>query len=202
MRRLHSLLTLFFGAALLLTLPACDSSSDGGGDGGGGGNGGGNGGGGNGSSIGTVSVTVSGDYEESFSGSAFFTVDDDDDFSLGLIGGTIFQTGTSQVVAFGRSGGRPANGDYSFGNDSGDFDGGYTDLENTNGNPLNATFIEAEDGTVTITSSSDDRVAGSFSFTGTVISATNPTGSGTATVMGTFTADFIDPDDAPDTGGL
>jgi len=175
----HVSLRLFFGLLLALTFTACDSDGD---DGDGNGNG-------NGSTIGDAEVMVTGAISDSFSGSALFGVDDDGEgFGLALFEGNLVGgIPSGAIVSFGRQEGRPAEGIYSFGEDTGNmfFAGAYaTDFSDITG----ATFVASESGTITITSSSSDRVAGSFTFTG---QAANISGElGEATVSGTFDADF------------
>src|SRR5690606_9144513 len=118
--------------------------------------------------IGNASVTVSGDIEATFSGgNAFFFVDDEDDdlgFGIGLFSGAITNPTAGQSVGFGRDGGRPAPGTYAIdAEDAGvEFTGGYVNYEGTGGDPTGATVVVAQTGTLTITSSSNDRVVGSF----------------------------------------
>lgn len=173
---------LFLSLLLALTFTSCDSDDNGDGDGNGNGNGG--------TVVGDADVNVSGALDSSFSGSAVFGVDEDNtSFSLALFEGG-FVTGTTptgELVAIGRDGGRPDEGTYDLGvtDNQVTFVGAYV---SSLSDPTGATFVSSESGTLTITSSSSDRVAGSFSFTGQAISGTGSVGE--VTVSGTFDADF------------
>ena len=175
---------LFLSLLLALTFTSCDSDDNG--DGNGNGNGNGNGG----TVVGDADVNVSGALDSSFSGSAVFGVDEDNtSFSLALFEGG-FVTGTTptgELVAIGRDGGRPDVGTYDLGvtDNQVTFVGAYI---SSLSNPTGATFVSSESGTLTITSSSSDRIAGSFSFMGQAISGTGTVGE--ATVSGTFDAEF------------
>ncbi len=170
------LVTLF----LLLPLAACDSNDgDGDGDGGGGG------------SIGSASITVSGGISSSFDGSAAFGVaEDGTSFSIGIFEGALPTSGnvTGELIGIGRNGDRPAVGTYAFNptTTGADFVGAYiSDVAN----PTSGSFVSSASGTLTITSSSSDRVAGSFSFSGQGLSGTGGP-LGTVTVSGDFSAEF------------
>jgi hypothetical protein len=176
---------LLFTLLLVLPLAACDSDSDGDGDGDGGGNG---------PNIGSSTVTVTGDVQASYSGSAFFTVDPDDsdvDFGLALFEGAITTAGQGRFVAIGGEGSRPAVGSYPLDTGSSVYGGAYADFTDQ----TNFRSVVAESGTLTITSSSSDRIAGSISFTGSVVTQSGI--GGTASVEATFNAEFVDPDNAP-----
>ena len=177
---------LLFTLLLVLPITACDSDGDGDGDGNG-----------NGTNIGSSSITVSGGVSSSFDGSAVFGVaEDGSSFSIGIFEGALPTAGNlnGELVAFGRSeGGRPATGTYSFSPSDMDFAGGYvSDFANT----TSGTFVPASSGTLRITSSSSDRVAGSFTFSGQAISGGGPAGA--VTVEGTFSAEFAT--NVPSTG--
>jgi len=176
---------LLFTLLFALTFTACDSGD---GDGDGNGNGNGNG---NGATIGSSSVTVSGGITDSFSGSAAFGVSEDGDgFSLALFEGGLPTSGTfsGAVVAIGRSGDRPEEGTYQFGVSGDAFAGVYASMVSTT-NPTGGMFVSSISGTLEITSSSSDEVAGSFSFTGQGLSGTGGQ-LGEVTVQGSFSADF------------
>ncbi|MEP0548731.1 MAG: hypothetical protein ABJF88_17480 [Rhodothermales bacterium] len=178
---------LLFTLLLVLPLAACDSDGDGDGDGDGNGNG---------TNIGSSSVTVSGGFSSSFDGSAVFGVaEDGSSFSIGIFEGALPTSGNlnGELVAFGRNGDRPSPGTYSFDPSDMDFTAAYvSDFANT----TSGTFLGSSSGTLTITSSSSDRVAGSFTFTGQAISGGGPVGA--VTVAGTFSAEFAT--NVPSTG--
>jgi hypothetical protein len=172
--------TLLFSLLLIFTFTACDSDGD---DGDGNGNG-------NGNTVGDSEVMVSGAVTDSFSGGAIFGADDDgSDFGLALFEGNLATGGlpSGAFVAFAREEGLPPEGTYALGEEDGDMviSGGYaSDFSGI----IGATIVASESGTITITSSSSDRIAGSFSFTGP---AENSSGElGEATVSGTFDADL------------
>lgn len=174
MPRFFATLLLCFA---LLPLTACDSDSDGDGDGNGGG------------TIGNASVTVSGAFSDSFTGNAAFGVDEDGSgFSLALFEGSLTGGTTSGgLVAIGRTGSRPGEGTFQITASVAamDFAAGYaSDFSNATG----GTFVGSATGTLTITSSSSERVAGSFTFTGQAASISGPVGE--VTVQGTFSADL------------
>lgn len=177
---------LFLSLLLALTFTACDSDENGDGNG--------NGGGGD---VGNVSVTLSGGVDGSFSGNAFFVIDEDDevDFAIGLFSGAITNPNAGEIVVLGRDGDRPGPGTYTIDAEASEanFFGAY--VENL-GNFASATLVSAQSGTLEITSSSSDEVSGTFSFTGQAF-----TGSGTqlgeTTVSGQFTAEFIDQGNVP-----
>ena len=169
---------------LFLTLPiaACDSGSDDDDDGGGSGN------------IGSATVTVTGGIQDSYNGSAFFSVDPDDgdiDFVLAIFDGTITTAGTGRLIAIGGMSDRPAVGEYPLNTGTSLYGGAYVDLTSQ----TNFVSVPATSGTLTIASSSSDRITGSLSFSGMSVSQTGS--GGTATVEATFDAQFVDPDTAP-----
>lgn len=178
LRRLPALLLCL----LTLSFTACDSDSDG--------DGGGNGGGGGGSTIGSASVTVSGAFTSSFSGNAAFGVNEDgSSFSLVLFEGNVTAgVPTGEFAGLGRSGDRPTEGVYQIGGSASAmvFSGAYGSDASA---PTSGTFVVPSSGTLTITSSSGERVAGSFTFTGQAFTGTGGM-LGTATVEGTFSAEL------------
>ena len=173
---LRSLATLLL-CFILLPLAACDSDSDGDGDG-------------NGGTIGSANVTVSGAFSDSFSGNAAFGVGEDGNgFSLALFEGRLTTGGTTSggLVGIGRTAGRPGEGTFQItaSGSAMDFAGAYaSDFSNASG----GTFVGSATGALTITSSSSERVAGSFTFTGQAASTSGPVGE--VTVQGTFSADL------------
>lgn len=172
---------LLFTLLLVLPIAACDSDGDGDGNG-------------NGGNIGSATVTVTGDVQDSYSGSAFFTVDPDDtdiDFGLALFDGAIATAGQGRFVAIGGEGDRPAAGTYPLNTGTSVYGGAYANFTSQ----TNFRSVVAESGTLTITTSSSTRLAGSISFTGSVVTQTGT--SGTASVEATFDAEFVDPDTAP-----
>jgi hypothetical protein len=183
---------LFFSLLLAFTFAACDSADE---DGNGDGNGNGNGG----SLIGESNVTITGDIESSFSGSAIFinSDDNDGDFTIALFEGTLDFEGTfeqftlpiDRVVGFAYEGDRPAEGDYQISSlpTESIFEGVYIHESDP------GSFALATSGTLTITSSSSDRLVGSFRFTGPVFTDTGT--QDTATVEGTFDADLVEESD-------
>lgn len=181
LRRISPLLLCLVFA---FTFVACDSGDD---------DDGGNGGPG---SIGSSNVTVSGAFSDSFSGSAAFGVaEDGSSFSLAIFEGGFPTTGAfgGAVIGIGRDGGRPGEGTYPLDASSSGFGAGYaSDIGVTTG----GTFVGNETGTLTITSSSSDRIVGSFTFTGPGSSLSGPLGD--ATVEGSFSAEFVS--DVPSTG--
>ncbi len=174
LRRLPALLLCL----LTLSFTACDSDNGGDGDGNGGG------------TIGSANVTVSGAFSDSFSGNAAFGVGEDGNgFSLALFEGSLTTGGTTSggLVAIGRTAGRPGEGMFPItaSGSAMDFGAGYaSDFSNTTG----GMFVGSATGTLTITASSSDRVAGSFTFTGEAASISGPLGE--VTVSGTFSADL------------
>ncbi|MEP0548857.1 MAG: hypothetical protein ABJF88_18125 [Rhodothermales bacterium] len=179
MPRFFATLLLCF---VLLPFAACDSNSDGDGNGNGNGNGG--------STIGSSNVTVSGAFSDSFSGNAAFGVGEDgSSFSLALFEGNLTAGGTTSggLVGIGRNEGRPGEGTFQItaSGSAMDFAAAYiSDFSNTTG----GMFVGSATGTLTITSSTSGRVAGSFTFTGQAASTSGPLGE--VTVQGTFTADL------------
>lgn len=176
---LYALFSLF----LILSFAACDSADDGDGDGNGGG------------VLGDANVTIDGDVEGSLSGSAVFGMDaPNNNFGIALFEGDFIATPTGEFVFIGYEGGRPGEGEYQISNDESDsvFVGVYTSDAS---NPTGGTLISAQNGTLTITSSSSDRVVGSFTFTGPVFSGTGT--QGTATVAGSFDAELVEESDFP-----
>lgn len=175
--------------SLLLVLPFAACDSDGDDDGNGNGNG----------DIGDADVTISGDVEGSFSGNAYFVDDsnEDVDFAIGLFSGSITTPNTGQIVVLGLDGDRPDEGTYEIGADEDDTTLSGVYLDYTDG-ATSATLVIAQSGTLTISSSSSDRVVGTFTFTGQATSG--GAGSlGTATVTGSFTAEFIEDVTVPTT---
>lgn len=201
--RLPSFLRFLLVLPLALALAACDSNDGGGGPGGGGpGGDDGPGGGLPGGTLGesSVSVTEAGPFNSSFTGGAFFVFDDeaeDDEevFSIVLYAGSLMSpTQTFQeMVVINWVGNRPGTGTYPFtldASDGGAFGGYVKPVESM---PVS---IAAEEGTVTITSSSTSRVEGSFTFSGPIGGAGG--GQETGTVTGTFKAALFAPFNFPD----
>lgn len=191
-----SLLTFFLMFGFAITSPVvfmgCDSDSTEDGDGGGGG------GGGPAPGPGEARVAISGAASGSFTGDAFFTTDFDDTgegFAIVLFDGSVVTL--SDFVVFGNLGDRPAPGEYdiSLFNPGGFFAYyfGFTSAEVSIG-------LFAESGTLTITSSSSERVVGAFSFTGP---ATDGDGMeiGAVTVSGSFSAVFVEDGEVPTARG-
>jgi hypothetical protein len=184
---------LFLSLLFAFTFTACDSDGD---DDNGNGNGNG--------TVGDASVTVSGDLTDSFSGNAFFLVDENNgelDFALVLSSGAITSPNQGRFVALQREGDRPVPGTYTIDTDDGTevtFNGGYLNFEESPGEISGALFVSADSGTLEITSSSADRVVGTFTFTGQVVDLSNPTDtSRTATVQGQFEAQLVEEGDVP-----
>lgn len=175
---LHALLSLF----LALSFTACDSAEEDGG-----------------SVIGDADVTIRGDLEGSLSGSAVFGTDPDDpndNFGIAIFEGELATTPTGEFIVMSYDGGRPGEGTYQISSTSTEsiFFGVYTTDAS---NPTGGSIVSATSGTLMITSSSSDRVAGSFTFTGPVFSGTGT--QGTATVEGTFDAELVEESDFPTT---
>lgn len=174
LRRLPALLLCF----TLLPLTACDSDGDGDGDGNGGG------------TIGNASVTVSGAFASSFSGNAVFGADGSS-FSMAFFEGSVTAgVPTGEFAGLGRGGDRPGEGTFQIGGSASAtmFSGFYGSDASA---PTSGTFVVPSSGTLTISSSSSDRVAGSFTFTGQAFTGAGGM-LGTATVEGTFSAEFAD----------
>lgn len=187
MRRFSLLPALLLSVALTFSLTACDSNDDDNDNGGG-------------TNVGNSSVTVTGDITDSFSGNAYFVVDEEDEdvnFAIALISGAITNPNSGQVVALGRDGGRPGTGTYTIDTEgtNTDFHGGYTNYEDES----DFSGVVADSGTLQITSSSASRIVGTFTFTGRAIDSDAPMDTTrTATVEGDFEAEFIDTDNVPD----
>ncbi|MEO1630931.1 MAG: hypothetical protein AAFU38_09150 [Bacteroidota bacterium] len=158
--------------------------------------GGGGNGGGNGNATGTVQV--GNDSATDIAGSAYGVLASDGEFGIIIFDGAYELFGTAQVSAYtvlaqDSPSGIPARGTYSIG-DSDGYLGGYADID---GNDfLNATFIDAESGTLTVTSSSSDRIVGTYQFTGELFRGQST--QGTTTVSGSFDAPIFREDDFPD----
>ncbi|HEX7070943.1 MAG TPA: hypothetical protein VF190_09065 [Rhodothermales bacterium] len=168
----HILILLCFVAGSAL-LAGCDSGGD---DGNGDGNGNGNG---NGNSTFEVQITGEG-IDESFEGTAVWGTGEDpetgeDAFVLVMVAGT---GTTSNAVYFYRASDRPGEGTYELVDIQGEVLDGFQAIAF-----LNNVIFGATGGTLTISSSSSSRVAGSFSFP-----AINPVNQAEVTVEGTFNA--------------
>jgi hypothetical protein len=177
MRRL--LFNFLLGTVLVLSFSACDSGGNDGGDDGGENN------------VFTANITITGDVEDSFSGFAAFAEDGDGNggFLIFIYQGEFSVVPNGRIVAVGHDTASPSEGSFSINDD--EFYGTYaSDLGSVSG-----TYISSDSGTLTISSSSSDRLSGSFSFTGELVQNTSV--QGTATVSGTFTADHLAPGDIP-----
>lgn len=172
-------------AALLLLAAACGSDkSTGPGNGGNGGNGGGNGG------TSSFNVTITGDLEGAFAGTAHFASLNDPDM------GQAFQLvmhesngGTGQII-LAASGARPGNGSYNVVDiyNGGDVNQGEFMAIALDGDPNDPSGIFfSTGGSVTISSSSSGTVKGSFQFDAIGFINDDPTELG-ITMSGTFTA--------------
>jgi len=196
MNRLSFLPALLLGLALTLSLTACDSSNDDDDDGGGGGGGG---------NFGSYSATLGGDLSGSISGNAFFSVVTDEDlpggkaFVLWLIDGTLSGTTTTgEYIYFARYSDRPGTGSHPIGQDveeGGDVAVGYFNLQNQSAGVM----LAGESGTLTLTTSSPDRVARPFTFTGTGLAMRNQQAPQqiTGSINGTLDAVFVNPNTVP-----
>ena len=140
--------------------------------------------------------TISGDFSGSFSGNGYFA-SDSEEFDILLFSGNLdAYTENGEFVFFGR-GNRsvPGEGTYSvedvlpilLGGDDipgSDFVAFYKGPGSPEGGSTR--YIFSESGEVRITSSSADRIQGTYTFTGPSGSILTPTGS--STISGTFTA--------------
>ncbi len=126
---------------------------------------------GGGDDLGSLSATVSGDVSDSFSGEGFFAMDEDEDTWGIYMGGT---DEDDSAVWFWGNGGQPGTGTHTL-TLEGETGGWYVNGETGD-------FYYAESGTLTITTSNGNRVAGSFDFTASDL------GEGEVTVEGTFSA--------------
>lgn len=199
MRRFSLLPALLLSTALVFSLAACDSNDDD--------DNGGPGGGGN---LGSYSATLGGDLSGSISGNAFFSVVDDEDvpggraFVLVLFDGPVSEAGTSgRLLGFVRMGDRPGTGQYPIAAEDPETSNAviasYLDFRNE----AAGVFFSGESGTFTVTTSSSNRVAGSFTFTGSGFDMSNPQDSQeiNGSISGTFDAVYVNPDTVP-TGGF
>lgn len=200
--RLSSLLRLLLVLPLALALAACDSNDDTGGGGGpgggdpGGGDPGGNGPGGSLIGQSTVQVTEAGPANASFTGGAFFQVHDREGepfFQLDLYSAATAESesGLSERVRLYGYSERLGTGTYPL-NDPSEGRRIFASYTYMGPDPADYINISAHEGTLTITSSSDSRLEGSFTFTGSV-SIDQETG----TVTGSFEAPFLAPDELP-----
>jgi hypothetical protein len=141
---------------------------------------------GNGDGNGATSskVTVSGGVTATYEGTAGFAgaenTEDGTSF-FAIAGGEEAEESTNAFMFVRDNSARPGTGDYVIG-DSDENENVFGGIVTT-GDWL----IGAESGTLKITSSSSDRIKGTFSFTGTAISAENTDGV-EVTVTGTFDA--------------
>ncbi len=196
MHRLSFLPALLLGLALTLSLTACDSSDDDDD------NGGGPGGGGN---LGSYSATLGGDLSGSISGNAFFSVVEDEEvpggrvFVLWLIDGPLSGTSaTGEYVSFVRYSDRPGTGAHPIGQDLEDGDDTIAAYFNMQNQSAGVMFV-SESGALTLTTSSSNRVAGSFTFTGTGFDMSNQQEPQqiTGSINGTFDAVYVNPGTVP-----
>ena len=180
--RLHRILSRgVLACALAFSLTACDSNDDDNDDDGGSGN--------------TATGTISGDFSGSFSGNGYFG-SDEEEFDIVLFDGNLTAyTENGEYIIFGRDNqSRPGEGTYSiedvFADDLPGSD--FIAVYKGPGSPEGAStrYVFSESGEVRITSSSADRIVGTYTFTG-------PSGSlqdiisedtGSSTVSGSFTA--------------
>jgi hypothetical protein len=172
----HLILSLLFA----LTFTSCDSDEDGDGNGGG--------------TVGEGQVTVTGDIDRSFSGSAVFGAYPEGGFEIALFEGSSAENPTGQFLTLGSDGGVPDEGTYDI-NDLGTGDTVFGVYQTDTSSSSGFISVFAESGTLTITSSSSDRLVGSFSFEGSLFSENGT--QGTARVEGTFNAIFVDVNDLP-----
>ncbi|NNF03664.1 MAG: hypothetical protein HKN17_04275 [Rhodothermales bacterium] len=179
MWRLISNLCLAF--ILVTSFSACDSGNGDDGDDGG-----------NGGNLFQANITISGDVQDSFSGFAAFAEDGDGDggFIIFIYQGEFSVVPSGRIVAVGHDTASPGQGTFTINEE--DYYGAYaSDLSSV----TTGTFISGDSGQLNITSSSSDRLSGSFSFTGEVVQ--NAAVQGTATVSGTFTAEQFSPGEIP-----
>lgn len=161
MRR-HTFVRSMFLLATAVVFSACGDDDD-------------NGTGPGGNELGSMSATVTGDVSESFSGTAFYSGDEVDGWGIYMGGEDETDSG---VWIVGQEGARPTTGTHQLSMD-GDVGGFYWQGSSE-------VFYFAEGGTVHITTSNSDRVAGTFEFTGSDLEG------GSVVVEGTFNAPNID----------
>ena len=155
--------------------------------------------------------TISGDLSGSFSGNGYFGVVEEEgesEFDIVLFDGNLdAYTENGEFIAFGRgNASRPGEGTYSIEDVFSDDDLPESDfiaLYKSPGAPEGGStrYILSESGEIRITSSSADRLQGTYTFTGPSGSLQDifTGGAGSATVRGSFVA-FRD-DDVPSGAG-
>ncbi|MEM6782383.1 MAG: hypothetical protein AAF624_01425 [Bacteroidota bacterium] len=146
----------------------------------------------------TGTVQVGNDAAADITGNAYAVLTSNGEFGLIIFDGAYETFGTAEVAAYTviareSQSGIPDRGSYPISESSG-FMGLYANLDASNF--LNSTFINAEVGTLSITSSSSSRVVGTYTFSGELIQG--QTTNGTTTVSGSFDAPIFEEDDFPD----
>lgn len=183
-------LRLLSVALVALALVGCDSNDDDDGLGG--------------DTDGTA--TVQGADIPAISGNAYAVLDSDNEFAIAIFNGSFQQIGTTTdawvVLATDDPTGVPPNGTYAIGDDGdgADFEGGYLKFNAANPQAFSSASVEAESGTLTITSSSNDAVRGTYRFTGTLVEVEGSTQTTTpgVTISGSFDAEVLRNTDIPD----
>lgn len=168
----------------LLLLTACDSGDDD------------DNGPGTGNQLGSGTAVVTGDIDAEFSGSAVFTVVTDDTlqtFLLVIANGNPTQVNPTELVTFGRAGGRPAVGTYAFDYEEGEDVTMIAGYIKSNASGEESVTLGGLSGELVITESSNSRVKGTYEFSGVVVSDDGEE-AGEATASGSFDAVFVEDD--------
>ena len=175
--------------ALAFSLTACDSNDDEDDEGG----------------SSTATGTISGEISGSFSGNAYFFSENGDFGILFYDGEPESLEEEDEYVQFFRSNGsRPGTGDYDIldfltvaffdGNTGSDFVAVYKGIGAFDG--ATTRLVLSEGGEVTISESNDNRLRGTYSFSG-FTGIGNDGGSGSAQMSGSFSATRIEAEDLP-----
>lgn len=148
-------------------------------------------------------VTISGSLERSYSGQAFFTIVDDDDFGptllLGVVPGQLADATAEnyEVIAIGGPPTRPEAGTYPLVNLLETQTGYYGLYANTT--PTREEYAISVEGSLSIESSTESAIVGSYQFDGlTFVFTQEGTSFGSVETSVSFHATYVDPEELPD----